>query len=258
MSVYNSMNLKFTASTKNSNMYCALLRRHKALLLSMWPGVLFWVSLIILTGVWASIGVTQPPFLCTLVSDSSKTSSRVCEASVTWHYQEHDISQWIQDGHGWSLGVEQIPCLFPTCSSCNPSLAPSPPPQLSSLAVLAILASFLVLHHSYRHLQYKWCRATIVVVENWERGYAVLPSAQCAMNTNPWPAQELWFVGCSYIIVARALSYSKVWNQVLAPFSGLSIVQFLHTVSVKHWTVERSGKQGYVGKINDIFSSALL
>ena len=131
MSVYNSMNLKFPASTKNSNMYCALLRRHKALLLSMWPGVLFWVSLIILTGVWASIGVTQPPFLCTLVSDSSKTSSRVREASVTWHYQEHDISQWIQDGHGWSLGVEQIPCLFPSCSSCNPS----PPPQLSSLAV---------------------------------------------------------------------------------------------------------------------------
>ena len=59
--------------TKNSNTDCTAARthRHKALLLSMWLGVLFLLRLnTTLTGLWASIGVTcsysSHPFLCTL------------------------------------------------------------------------------------------------------------------------------------------------------------------------------------------------
>ena len=47
--------VEFTASAKNSNMYCAAVHRHKPLLLSMWPGVLF---SIILPKLRASVVVT--------------------------------------------------------------------------------------------------------------------------------------------------------------------------------------------------------
>ena len=54
--------------TKSSNMYCVAARRHKPLLLSMWPGVLF---SIILTGLQVSIEVVRSyssgPFLGTCV-----------------------------------------------------------------------------------------------------------------------------------------------------------------------------------------------